>query len=83
MYKLLGLVFSCIVVGFNGQTPVTLNLDKMFLSVKDWSRAFTTQLVKVILFGLYVIVSTSHYNSFKKKVVLNGLKQTTFKGFSA
>ncbi len=35
MYKLLGFVFSFIIVGFSGQILTTLNLDKMFFLVMD------------------------------------------------
>ncbi len=50
VYKLLRFVFSCIVVGFSGQILVILTTpNKMFFLVRDKSRAFSTQLAKVIL----------------------------------
>lgn len=50
MYISLDLLFSSMALRCKGQILVALNLDVMYLYIKDWPNALPTQLAMVILF---------------------------------
>jgi len=51
VYIVLRLIFTSMVLGFNGEILVPLNLDMIVFLVSVWSRALFTQLANVTLFG--------------------------------
>jgi hypothetical protein len=68
---------SSLVLGLNGHILVTLKLDLMFCSVKDWSKALSTYPTSVIFYDFwYLFLPITASLSFLN-VILNGLKHET------